>query len=222
MRPRSASRLSPIRPSASCDHFGCAGCRVEFCKYAKRIAEAIQLVRLGARSGLVCQLTGLEKTPANRLVRQLCGSPSPPGQMPFSDAWYLRSDVRMLHATVVWRLHQRLTRTGRSAARILIDVFETYCQIVADPLLDFTRAVFVPRLVAMEIWEERSCHSCKRSFLTRLDDITTECPGCRLYHRHRCRTCDSPLETHATGRQRSICLGCLARAKESPGQDPIG
>jgi hypothetical protein len=49
----------------------------------------------------VSQLTGLEKTVANRLYRQLHGRPSPSGQQPFSGTWYLKQDRRMAQATVV-------------------------------------------------------------------------------------------------------------------------
>jgi flagellar transcriptional activator FlhC len=195
-----------------CHH---AGCQVALCKQATRIEEALHLVRLGARAGLVCQLTGLDKAPVNRLFWQMYGAPSPSGQLPFSDGWYRENDLRMLHATLVWRLHQQLTRTGRSAARILIDVFESYRRIVPDPVLDFGRAVLVPRLVAMETWEERSCRICEMSFLAPVDSNTTECPGCRIYHRYRCRLCGSPLAPHAKGRRRLICNGCLARARRA-------
>ncbi|HHH48366.1 MAG TPA: hypothetical protein ENK51_05710 [Gammaproteobacteria bacterium] len=67
-----------------------AGCDVELCGYATRIMEATHLIHLGARAGLVCQLTQLEKATVNRLYRQFHGVPSPPGQMPFTDSWYRR------------------------------------------------------------------------------------------------------------------------------------
>jgi len=188
---------------------------VEYCKHANRITEAIHLVRLGARAGLVCQLTGLEKAPVNRLFRQLLGSPSPPGQQPFSDAWYRENDLRMLHATLVWRLYQQLTRTGRSSARIVINVFESYLRMVNDPLLDLTHAVFVPRLIAMETWEERLCPFCEMSFVAPVDSNAQPCPGCRIYHRYRCRQCGSPLAPQTKGRRRVSCENCTTLAKSA-------
>lgn len=204
-----SSRDAPV-PDQRLD---CAEYTMDLCRHAQRLEEAIHLVRLGARAGLVCQLTGLEKAPINRLFRQLNGMPSPSGQLPFSDAWYRENDLRMLHATLVWRLHQQLTRTGRNAARISIDVFESYLRVVPDPVLDFGRAVLVPRLVAMDLWEERPCHICDTVFLAPLDVTAAECPGCRLYHRYRCRECRSPLKAHPRGRRRVICNDCLARAR---------
>jgi hypothetical protein len=85
-------------------------CDADLCIETRAAQEAIRLTRLGARAGLVSQLTGLEKTVANRLYRQLHGRPSPPGQLPFSDAWYLRQDRRMAQATLVWQLSRRLAR----------------------------------------------------------------------------------------------------------------
>ncbi len=62
-------------------------CPVELCAQTTRALEAIALIRLGARAGLICQLTGLEKTVAKRLYRQLHGRPSPAGLLPFTDTW---------------------------------------------------------------------------------------------------------------------------------------
>ena len=44
---------------------------------AVTIFEAIQLVQLGARVSLVCELTGLEKAVLKRLYRQLHGRLTP-------------------------------------------------------------------------------------------------------------------------------------------------
>ena len=136
------------------------------CDYATKISESTQLIRLGARARLVSQLTGLEKTTVKRLYQQVCGQPSPAGQMPFSDAWYRDNDRRMLHATLVWRLHRRLARTRRGAARVLIDLFEAYTQLAPEPLLDITRTAFVPQLVTMGTWHERRCESCNMPYLS--------------------------------------------------------
>ncbi len=189
-----------------------AGCGdVELCVYATRAKEAIRLVELGARAGLVCQLTGLEKSVVHRLVRQLRGSPTAPGQTPFTDAWYREDSRRMLQASVVWRLHQRLARTGRSAARVLIDVYESYRCIVRQPLLDMTRVAFVPRLLAMQIWHERRCTHCRTRYVTSVVGRETACPGCRLYYRHRCRGCGAPLAAPGRGRRRERCASCQRR-----------
>ena len=175
---------------------------------AMRTYEAIRLIELGARVGLVCQLTGLEKPVVNRLYRQLRGHSSPPGQTPFSAAWYQDNDSRLLQAAVVWRLYQRLTETMRSPAQVLIEVYENYTTLVAQPLLDFTRVAFVPRLLAMGIWQERRCADCQTSYLASLDDYRIRCPGCRLYYRHRCYRCGTVLTVHASGRRRDVCQRC--------------
>ena len=73
----------------------------------ERLGDAVHLIRLGARAGLVTQLTGIGKATANRLHRELRARPSPPGQYPLTDAWYLRGHRRLLHANLVWRLYRR-------------------------------------------------------------------------------------------------------------------
>jgi hypothetical protein len=107
-------------------------CVADLCIETRAAQEAIRLTRLGSRAGLVSQLTGLEKTVANRLYRQLHGRPSPPGQLPFSDAWYLRQDRRMAQATLVWQLSRRLARAEATPAQRLIDVYETYRWLERD------------------------------------------------------------------------------------------
>jgi len=208
MRPALCSALAPSIPPPCGRRIDRAGCDVELCVHATRIMDAIRLIHLGARAGLVCQLTKLEKSTANRLYRQLCGTPSPPGQTPFTDTWYRENDMRMLQATLVWRLHQRLVQTGRSPARIVIDVYEAYTRLVREPQLDLTRTVFVPRLVAMETWHERVCEFCGMTYLSAVDSNSAECPGCRLYHLHRCHHCGAPMDPQRRGRRRVVCGQC--------------
>ncbi len=187
-------------PSHCAGQAGSDGCSVELCAYSTKIRESIYLIRLGARAGLVSQVTNLEKTTVKRLYLQLCGKASPAGQTPFSDAWYRENDLRMLHATLVWHLHQRLSRARRGSARTLIDLFEAYSQLAAKPLLDITRTAFVPHLVAMGTWHERLCEFCGMNYLAPLESSCTACPGCRLYHRHRCPRCRSQLAPRPRGR----------------------
>lgn len=178
------------------------------CLQAKRILEAVRLVELGGRAGLVTHITGLEKKAVNRLYRQLRGTPSPSGQAPFTDAWYLENDTRLLHASVVWRLHKQLVRIGRSGARLLIDVYTCYRCIVREPVLNLMRAAFVPSLLDMHVWEERICKCCLGAYLVPIVSNDCECPGCRLYHLHRCRKCEGPIDTCHRGRKRRTCEQC--------------
>ncbi len=182
--------------------------QADLCQQATRISEAIQLVELGGRAGLITHMTGLEKKVANRLYRQLRGAPSPSGQSPFTDAWFLENDLRMLHASIVWRLHQRLVKTGRGEARVLIDVYASYRCFVRRPVLDLTHAAFVPSLLDINVWEERACEYCYGSYLAPIVNNDNECPGCRLYHRYRCRLCGGPINARHRGRRRRTCERC--------------
>ena len=200
----------PIRPpNDPCCHCCDEGpCRVELCARTTASWEAIRLTRLGARAALVSQLTGLEKTVVNRLYRQLHGRPSPPGQLPFTDAWYLKKSRRMLQAAVVWRLSQRLAREDVSPARRLIDVYECYCWLVPEPLLDITRVAFVPHLVAVQDWQERSCEGCGARYVAPAKSLGTTCWGCRRYYRYRCRRCGAAILAQPKGRPREVCTAC--------------
>jgi hypothetical protein len=182
---------------------------------ARKALEAIRLIELGARANLVRQLTGLEKKTVNRLYTQLLGRPSPPGQTPFTDAWYLKDDRRMLQASVVWRLFKHLAKSGRAAARTVIDVYQSYLTLVQTPLLNLTRSFFVSRLVAMKVWHERVCAGCESDYLAPVVSLSRTCPGCRLYQRFRCSGCGAAFETHGAGRRRLRCADCGAMTDDA-------
>ena len=184
------------------------GCDADLCIQTRSAQEAIRLTRLGARAGLVSQLTGLEKTVANRLYRQLHGRPSPPGQQPFSGTWYLKQDRRMAQATVVWQLSRRFAQSRTTPARRLIDVYESYRWLEPKPLLTITRVAFVPHLVAVQEWQAQTCSQCGIQYLLPAGSVGNICWGCRLYLRHRCRYCGTPLTVRATGRHREACSAC--------------
>lgn len=145
---------------------------------------------------------------AKRLYRELMNCPSPPGQAPFTDSWYLESDLRMLHAAVVWQLYEGLKRPGQGQARALINVHQAYRQLVREPLLDLTRVALVPRLLTMRLWHERRCDHCRLWYLAPLDSQGSECPGCRLYHRYRRPRCGARLGSRPIGRRRRYCGVC--------------
>ncbi len=185
--------------------------RLPACQKAVEILDASRLIQLGARAGLVCQLTHIDKTTANRLYRQIHGRPSPSGQMPFTDAWYLKSDRRMLHAAVIWRLYNCLDqKDSKSPARLLIEVYETYQSICLEPLLSVIQVAFVPQLMEMGLWHECRCGRCATPYLTPLEDTEDECPGCKLHRRFRCQHCGEPAEGFRRGRRSASCSRCGA------------
>lgn len=193
---------------------GITDCAAELCIRARAWQDAICLTQHGARAGLVSQLTGLEKKAANRLYRQLHGRPSPSGQLPFSDTWFLQDDRRMLHATVVWQLSKRFAESTATPARRLIDVYESYCWLQTKPLLDIMRVAFIPHLVAAQDWEEQSCGQCRSVYVVPTGSVGNACWGCRLYLRHRCRDCGAPLTVRPSGRYRELCAACQ-RSRQS-------
>jgi hypothetical protein len=170
--------------------------------------DAIRLIELGARAGTVCLLTGIDKTNANRLYRQIHQRPSPPGQTPFTDSWYLKSDYRMLHASLAWRLFQRYEQPGNRLARMMIEVYECYVFLVQAPLLDVTHLAFVPQLMQMRIWKECVCQSCHTRYVSPQDSNGTICPGCRLYRKFRCSACGAFMGGYRKGRRKSSCSTC--------------
>ncbi len=187
---------------------------------AQKVLDAARLVQLGARAALVCQLTGLAKKDIARLYIRITGAPSPPGQVPFTDTWYLKTNRRMLDANLVWRLFYRMEPAGQGAAKVLIQVYDAYLGLTEVPSLSLSRAFFVPRLVIMDTWHEQACEHCTMPFIAPLEDGFTTCPVCIEYFNHRCRRCGIAIKHRTIGRRKGICDDCHERHKK--GRKPIG
>ena len=170
--------------------------------------EAIRLIELGARAGLVHQVTGMDQTNANRLYREIHRRPSPAGQAPFTDTWYLRSEYRMLHAALVWKLYQRIGQSENRPAKRLIEVYETYLFLVQEPQLDITHVAFVPDLIRCQLWIERDCTCCHTPFPIPRDSTRVLCPGCRLTQSFRCSACGAARSGYRKGRRKTACPVC--------------
>jgi hypothetical protein len=175
---------------------------------AHRSLEAVHLIRLGARANLVCQLTGLGKKTVNALYPRLTGSPSPPGQVPFTDTWYVKGNLRMLHANVVWQLFQHFRGVVDTGAGLVIHVYQTYLQITEAPILSLTRAYFVPRLISISAWCEQSCSHCGLRYVGPIDEGLPICPACAEYFRYRCQSCGAMIERRSPGRRKLRCSRC--------------
>ena len=188
---------------------------IDVVNHAQKTLEAVQLVRLGARAALVCQLTGLTKKMVGRLYPLLTGIPSPSGQVPFTDTWYRKSNQRLLQANVVWRLFQHLKQSGRSTASVLIHVYRTYRQITTTPDLSITRAFFVPRLLTMNTWQQRTCDTCSMLYIGPRGHSESICPACTEYYNYHCRSCGITIDYHPAGRRKTVCSGCYEKQKRN-------
>jgi hypothetical protein len=194
-----------------------AFCAADFCARTTAAFDAIRLTQLGARAGLVSQLTNVEKAVVNRLYRQIHGRPSPAGLQPFTDAWYLRREERLWQASVVWRLSQRFADVELTRASRLIAIYGTYRWLVADPVLDITRVAFVPQLVAVLDWQEQTCRVCAAPYLVPEGRGGALCFGCRRFTQQRCRACGVPLPRQPLDRGRELCARCLRQQTQEAG-----
>ena len=181
---------------------------IEIVSRARRSLEAVHLIRLGARATLVCQLTGLGKKTVSDLYARLTVSPPPRGQLPFTDSWYLYSNLRMLHANVVWQLYQHFGALGHRESVLVIHVYQTYLQITEAPILTLARAYFVPRLISINAWFENSCTHCGLRYIGPLGNYPSICPACVEYFKHRCQSCGAEIESRRLGRRKTHCQRC--------------
>jgi hypothetical protein len=204
-QPASTTAAGALRADRACG----TPCTADLCARTNAFCEAIRLTQLGARAGLVAQLTGIEKAAANRLYRQIRGRSSPSGLLPFTDAWYLKDERRLLQTSIVWHLSQRLAHPELSPAGRLLEVYGAYRWLVPAPLLDITRVAFVRQLVAMLDWQEQTCRTCATRYLVPAGSLGALCFGCRRFAQQRCRACGTPLPRQPPGRTRELCTRCL-------------
>ena len=188
---------------------------IELVSRARRALEAVHLIRLGARAKLVCQLTGLGKKTVRDLYLRLTGLHPPAGQMPFTDSWYLRPNLRMLHANVVWQLFQHFGSIDHTGPGLIIHVYQTYLQITQEPVLTLTRAYFVPRLISINAWFEQSCTYCRMRYIGPPGNDLSICPACVDYFKHRCQSCGAVIENSPVGRRKTRCTQCYEQRRKS-------
>lgn len=171
-------------------------------------AQAIRLIELGARAGLVVQLTDLPKAPVKALYRKIHGKPSPPGLNPFTDTWYVQNEQRQLHANIIWKIHAELMPLQHEPVQQLIDVYQCYLCSVSEPVLNIQRAYFVPQLLQIELWRKTACAQCQAGYIGPVTDLGQLCPACRIQQIYRCRQCDAPLSQSNLGRRTLLCESC--------------
>ncbi len=173
-------------------------------------AQAFSLIKLGARAGLVVQLTGLPKSPVKALYQKVHNKPSPPGLSPFTDNWYLQNEQRQLHANIIWKIDTELKSQIEERVQRLISVYQCYLCSVNAPLLNIQRAYFVPQLLQAQLWQEETCKQCKVDYICSVTHVAMLCPACRIQQIHRCRQCNAPLSQSTLGRRTLLCDDCHA------------
>ncbi len=154
------------------------------------------------------QCSRLRKKTVSNLYSRLTGLPSPSGQVPFTDNWYLSNNLRMLHANVVWKLFRHFRGNGQSGPGLVIHVYQTYLQITEAPILTLTRAYFVPRLISINAWYEHSCAHCGLQYIGPLGNYPSMCPACVEYFKHRCQSCGTEIQSRPLGRRKTHCQQC--------------
>lgn len=173
-------------------------------------AKAIRLIELGARATLVCQLTSLPMATMKNLYQRIHGRPSPPGLVPFSDAWYVQGEKRMLHTNIVWMLGVAAARLVDDPAQRLITTYESYLCAVSTPLLDIMHAYFAPRLLLIKVWRKAPCKECGIAYIGPVTDISHLCPACTLQRIYRCPSCNAALGQKGVGRRIKRCRCCTS------------
>ena len=171
-------------------------------------ATAIRLIELGARAGLVCHVTSLPRATVKTCYEQIHGRSSPPGMSPFSDAWYVRTNRRMLHANIVWKLLNG-GQFDQDGGQRLIKVYEAYlCFTGGRALLDLARAYFVPQLLRMGLWRPSECRDCETTYIGPTTDVQKFCPACCRQRAYRCAKCGAAVPQTGVGRRIEICRTC--------------
>lgn len=146
----------------------------------EQLQHAMDLAQFGARAIIITELTGLNLTTSKRIYREVNGKPPPPGQLPFTDSWYIRFQRRMLHALLVWQYYKRFLGENQGASKLWLSTYRSYFAHVTEPLVDINRAYFIPRLLHAGIWVEQACPLCAGGYPSPYDPVGSLCPACRF------------------------------------------
>ena len=152
------------------------------------LMNAAELVRHGARTGVVEQLTQLPAAQVRKLIRDITKTRPISGQMPYTTAWFEERTERLLHCAVFLQVFAAETNTcaGESEAAIFLYAYERYCRAIhrttgvwRNELLNINRAFQAIQLYKMGELSTRRCIECGCRFMEVHAMLARSCQACR-------------------------------------------
>lgn len=158
---------------------------------AAEVLAAGELIRLGARLGLLENITSLSRRRLATLYRQITGCPPPTGQLPYSADWFIHWQHN-LHATAFYHGWIWLRQHRGSVIDCLLSAYRLYlgsCPSGSIPPLTLSRAWMLIRFCDAGVLELCPCRDCGGRFINHSHQPQTSfaCCFCQPPSRARCK-----------------------------------
>jgi flagellar transcriptional activator FlhC len=148
--------------------------------------NAVNLLKLGLRVPMVCEMTRLSGWFIRKLALETCGEPPPKGQVPNSELWYLRGRNN-LHASLFAAFYIALKKRSDQnveASTLLIKSFKQYREVIElaglPEVMTPDRAWWLIKSLTIPILTRAQCRQCEGYYLVHVGDLVPT---------HRCMRC---------------------------------
>ena len=156
------------------------------------LSAAAELVKQGARTGVLEQLTCLSAPVIKRLIRDITGSSPRSGQLAYSTNWYEERRERLVHSSLFLRIFRRKSaHPEKPRSTVFLDSYALYMNIVdllptswQNHKLDVNRAFLASRLFAIGEFVWRHCEQCHSKYISVNTALPQHCHSCHLITGH--------------------------------------
>ncbi len=168
----------------------------------QQLAQAVRLIRLGARMAVLESETDLSHERLARLYREVMGQSPSKGQLPYSTDWFIAWQPN-IHSSLFLNIHQHLDKAAAiDRVELLIKAWELYGVEVAtlgvEPMLSITRAWRLVKFVDSDMLCLTRCSHCGGQFVTHAHEWDH---GAR---RFVCGLCEPPARAGKSRRSGAI------------------
>jgi len=148
--------------------------------------NAVNLLKLGLRVPMVCEMTRLSDWFIRKLALETCGEAPPKGQVPNSELWYLRGRNN-LHASLFASFYLAFKEQSGAqieASTLLIKSFEHYRTVIdaagLPEVMTPDRAWWLIKTLSIPQLKRAQCVKCEGFYLVHVGDLIPN---------HRCARC---------------------------------
>jgi flagellar transcriptional activator FlhC len=152
------------------------------------IDHAVNLLKLGLRVPMVCEMTRLSGWFIRKLAIEACAEKPPKGQVPNSELWYLRGRNN-LHASLFASFYLTLKQGAgirAEASVLLVKAFQQYRTVMEEAglpeVLTPDRAWWLIKSLTIPQLKRERCLDCQGHYLVHVGDLVKN---------HRCARCSS-------------------------------